>query len=203
MSLNFHESLALLLMASPLEFVTRAKRNRVLRWSAPTTSPWLIRTLPQRLTGINLLRKNLGTDRPKTLPFEESAQAWKGLAVRGNREDTSTSEERHPVKVKRLRATRRRPSALREFFLDTENPEVAHLTIIERTAVRELQGFDTFTQVHTVASDSKLVSYRENLMMQGHHSSKGMKLLATVLRVSLDGAETVSSLVSRSWRMDK
>ena len=110
-------------------------------------------------------------------------------------------------------------SALREFSLGIENPEVGRFTNIERMAVRPetevhhvsgLQEFATLAEVPTVGDiaaselDSKLARYLENLMTQGHHNSKGVKLLAAVLHVR-PGMETPSQqgLPHVSWRMDK
>ena len=101
--------------------------------------------------------------------------------------------------VNRVRAVPRRlPSALKKFFQGVTDPEVVHLTKIERVAVlpgtkahdvSELQEFANFVQVPTVANiaapelDTALAEYLESLMTLGQHSSKDMKLLPAVLPV--------------------
>ena len=87
-------------------------------------------------TGLGLLDKNLRTVGLETFPFEESARAWEGSVQQDKKQGTSLSESNRPVNIKRVRAVPRRWStALKKFFLVFTDPEVAHLTRIERKAV--------------------------------------------------------------------
>ena len=112
------------------------------------------------------------------------------------REETSSSESRRPVNILRVRVA----SALREFFLGLTNPEVAHLTNIERMALRpeteaqnisELKRFANFARVPTVADVAALELDSKLVKIFGRPDDPGSPQLASE-RVSLDG-ETFSN----------